>query len=142
MPINKLRSGLDEQILEGGGAGAGMMAAGRSAGRGPTQTGIASKEANKKATSMADEMIAADKRAVANKELEAAKAKPERQAAERNATVSTEGGVKKTTYPYAGENEYKQGGKVRSASSRADGIATKGKTRGKIVMCGGGMYKK
>jgi len=28
-----------------------------------------------------------------------------------------------------------------SASSRADGIATKGKTRGTIVMCGGGSYK-
>jgi hypothetical protein len=27
---------------------------------------------------------------------------------------------------------YKRGGKVSSASSRADGIATKGKTRGKI----------
>jgi hypothetical protein len=29
-----------------------------------------------------------------------------------------------------------------SASSRADGIATKGKTRGTIVMCGGGMAKR
>jgi len=29
-----------------------------------------------------------------------------------------------------------------SASSRADGIARRGKTRGTIVMCGGGMYKK
>lgn len=36
----------------------------------------------------------------------------------------------------------KKGGKVGSASKRADGIATKGKTRGTIVMCGGGMYKK
>ena len=35
---------------------------------------------------------------------------------------------------------YAKGG---SASSRADGIATKGKTRGTMVkMCGGGMYKK
>ena len=34
------------------------------------------------------------------------------------------------------------GGSVSSASKRADGIATKGKTRGKIIMCGGGMYKK
>ena len=34
---------------------------------------------------------------------------------------------------------YASGG---SASSRADGIAQKGKTRGTIVMCGGGMYKK
>ena len=28
-----------------------------------------------------------------------------------------------------------------TASSRADGIAQRGKTRGTIVMCGGGMYK-
>jgi hypothetical protein len=34
------------------------------------------------------------------------------------------------------------GGKVSSASRRADGIATKGKTRGTMIaMCGGGMYK-
>lgn len=30
-------------------------------------------------------------------------------------------------------NAYKKGGKVSSASRRADGIATKGKTRGRIV---------
>ena len=30
-----------------------------------------------------------------------------------------------------------------SASARADGCATKGKTKGKMIaMCGGGMYKK
>ena len=41
------------------------------------------------------------------------------------------------------DSDYKKGGKVSSASKRADGIATKGKTRGTIVaMCGGGMYKK
>ena len=35
------------------------------------------------------------------------------------------------------------GGKVSSASKRADGIATKGKTKGTMIaMCGGGMYKK
>lgn len=38
---------------------------------------------------------------------------------------------------------YKKGGSVSSASKRADGIATKGKTKGTIIaMCGGGMYKK
>jgi hypothetical protein len=43
----------------------------------------------------------------------------------------------------------KKGGKVKkmagggSASARADGCATKGKTKGTMVaMCGGGMYKK
>jgi hypothetical protein len=35
--------------------------------------------------------------------------------------------------------KYSKGG---SASSRADGIAERGKTRGTLVMCGGGMYKK
>lgn len=39
--------------------------------------------------------------------------------------------------------EKAKGGKVSSASSRADGIASKGKTRGTMVtMCGGGMAKK
>ena len=38
---------------------------------------------------------------------------------------------------------YASGGSVSSASRRADGIATKGKTKGKMIaMCGGGMYKK
>ena len=36
---------------------------------------------------------------------------------------------------------YAKGGKV-TASSRGDGIAQRGKTRGTIVMCGGGMYNK
>ena len=38
---------------------------------------------------------------------------------------------------------YASGGSVSSASRRADGIATKGKTKGKMIaMCGGGgMYK-
>ena len=35
----------------------------------------------------------------------------------------------------------KKGGKVSSASSRADGIAQRGKTRGIMVMCGGGMAR-
>lgn len=39
------------------------------------------------------------------------------------------------------EHGMKKGGKVSSASSRADGIAQRGKTRGKMIMCGGGMTK-
>jgi hypothetical protein len=36
-----------------------------------------------------------------------------------------------------------KGGKVSSASRRADGIATKGKTKGTMIaMCGGGMMKR
>ncbi len=42
-----------------------------------------------------------------------------------------------------GQRGYAGGGKVGSASKRADGIATKGKTKGTMIaMCGGGMYKK
>lgn len=37
---------------------------------------------------------------------------------------------------------YSKGGSTGSASRRADGIATKGKTRGTMVMCGGGMAKR
>jgi hypothetical protein len=45
------------------------------------------------------------------------------------------------------EREYnklmpKKMAKGGTASSRADGIAARGKTRGKIVMCGGGMTRK
>ena len=41
----------------------------------------------------------------------------------------------------APEMGMKRGGSVGSASKRADGIAQKGKTRGTIVMCGGGYMK-
>ena len=34
------------------------------------------------------------------------------------------------------------GGSIGSASKRADGIAMRGKTRGTMVMCGGGMTRK
>lgn len=34
-----------------------------------------------------------------------------------------------------------KGGKVSSASKRADGIAQRGKTKGTMVMCGGGYAK-
>ena len=39
--------------------------------------------------------------------------------------------------------EKKKGGMIKSqsASSRADGIAQRGKTKGKMVMCGGGMTR-
>ena len=42
----------------------------------------------------------------------------------------------------APEMELKSGGRVSSASRRADGIAQRGKTRGTtVVMCGGGYAK-
>ena len=53
----------------------------------------------------------------------------------------------KEGYDEAG-NAMKKGGKVKkmasggSASKRADGIAQRGKTRGTMIMCGGGWSKK
>ena len=42
----------------------------------------------------------------------------------------------------AGITSYKKGGMTKSsASSRGDGIAQRGKTRGTLVMCGGGMSR-
>jgi len=97
--------------------------------------GIADKTAKKKGTDFVDEMIAADKKLSMKRELEAIKnpkLNPERREAERSATTSMQDGVKTTSYPYAGVNEYRHGGAV-SASKRADGIAQRGKTRGKML---------
>ena len=81
---------------------------------------------------MADEMIRLEKSMAAKRDVERAKARPERQEAEQKAIVREEGGIKKTEYPYAGPNEFKRGGAV-SASKRADGIAQRGKTKGRMV---------
>ena len=115
------------ELLEGGG-GSGMMGGGGGGNR-ASMSGIVEKNAKKNKTDFVDEMIAADKKLAMKRELETVVAKPGRQQAEKNATVKTEDGVKTTTYPYVGPNEYAKGGSV---SSRADGIAQRGKTRGKM----------
>jgi hypothetical protein len=118
---------------KGGGSGGGASASG--GGRGNpnvTANTVAVQRAEKNKTSVADEQIKVDKLLQAKREIEAAKAKPERKEAESKATTREEGGVKITEYPFAGKNEFKKGGSIRSASSRADGIAARGKTRGKM----------
>ena len=94
--------------------------------------GQAAKNTGRNKSDMADEMIRLDKMMAAKRDTEKAKARPERQEAERKAVVREEGGVKKTEYPYAGPNEFKKGGMV-SASKRADGCCVKGKTKGRMV---------
>lgn len=60
----------------------------------------------------------------------------EEEAADRKAAAAAESAYNKAT-------GMKKGGSVSSASKRADGIATKGKTRGTMIaMCGGGKTKK
>jgi hypothetical protein len=119
------------QELEGGKGFGGMGGSGGGGGRGLGLTQQAVRNAEKNKTNVGDELFKLDRQLAIKKEVEAAKAKPGRQAAEREASVTQEGGVKKTVYPYAGANEYKKGG--MTASSRADGIAQRGKTRGKMV---------
>lgn len=51
---------------------------------------------------------------------------------ERRRTEILRESLRKKTGPDAAISGYKKGGKVKSASSRADGIAQRGKTRGKI----------
>lgn len=56
-------------------------------------------------------------------------------------------GIMRTQNISTSDSEMKRGGAVKkmssggSASSRGDGIAQRGKTRGTMVMCGGGMAK-
>lgn len=124
----------DDQSKGGGGA---SVVGGVSAGSGRgnpnvTANTVAVQRAEKNKTSVADEQIKVDKLLQAKREIEAAKAKPERQEAASKATTREEGGIKITEYPFAGKNEFKKGGKV-SASSRADGIAQRGKTKGRMI---------
>jgi hypothetical protein len=118
----------DDQSKGGGGAAVG-------GGRGNpnvTANTVAVKNAEKNKTSVVDEQIKMEKLLQAKRDIAAAKAKPERKEAESKAITREEGGVKITEYPFAGKNEFKKGGSIRSASSRADGIAARGKTRGKM----------
>ena len=119
----------DDQSKGGGGAAVG------GGGRGNpnvTANTVAVKNAEKNKTSVVDEQIKMEKLLQAKRDIAASKAKPERKEAESKAITREEGGVKITEYPFAGKNEFKKGGSIRSASSRADGIAARGKTRGKM----------
>jgi len=87
--------------------------------------------------------------AIAKSDLESGKSTAQRQDATK---ASKRSGVDLTS-PFSalrslsqgtkrGGGSYAKGGSVSSASKRADGIATKGKTRGTMIMCGGGMTKR
>ena len=84
-----------------------------------------------------DEELSAARRKAASEELNPAGAKGPR----KIPMVDRYGDPITTKSGFAYTEGYKKGGKVKSASSRADGIAQRGKTKGKLVMCGGGMAK-
>ena len=123
----------DDQSKGGGNASVvgGVSAGGGRGNPQVTANTIAVKNADKNKTSVADEQIKVDRLLQAKRDIEAAKAKPERQEAASKATTRQEGNVKITEYPFAGKNEFTKGGTV-SASRRADGIAQRGKTKGRM----------
>jgi hypothetical protein len=77
---------------------------------------------------LGEQMVARDKAIVQQQSDKIVKDYRAKQASQKEANIG------------ASMGGYKAGGKV-SASSRADGIAQRGKTRGTMVMCGGGMAK-
>lgn len=109
----------DDQTLEGGVGGVGGYSS-----KGWPQAINTKTPAQERAQVRERELIAERKREQAN-------AKNEADYAERKARGEIKSAFERP------ENMAK-GGKVGSASKRADGIAQRGKTRGTMVMCGGG----
>ena len=164
MPTSKVK-GLDEQLLEGGGSGAGSIS-------GTKWSSLPSKSSSaigdiKKMMADTSHLKGGAKRSVEEAQKRADKRTATRvvgaagagagaksmmgdnasakDSDKKSETVEATFKEVKEESPEAGEmathykpDNYKKGG---TASSRADGIAQKGKTRGTIVMCGGGMYK-
>ena len=141
------RYGVDTDIIPAkGGMGPGGIGEGNIRARGLSVPSQAAIKAAKKGTDALKEEAAIERKLATMREINAEKQNPARAAAEKNATTSEENGVKVTKYPYVGEpkfqsgnesdvwrrsmgEEYKKGGKVKSASARADGCAIRGKTR-------------
>lgn len=124
--------------LEAGGGGTPMIGGNISA------RGSMSKADRAQIDAMRKEAIQED----AVRDVKIAKSAPERKAALKEATTEVKDGVKVTKYPYVEPSArrqnyrslddtlqriddmgYKKGGKVSSASKRADGCCVRGKTR-------------
>ena len=116
--------------------------------------------ADKKGIPVVDAMMQLEDQLRVKRDVQTSKNQPERKAAEKGATSKMDEGVKVTEYPRVkgggggGDSDtremqlgseldpkammrrtgryssFAKGGKVKSASSRADGIAQRGKTRG------------
>lgn len=71
---------------------------------------------------------------MATKPMSAAEKAAREEMAEKKMQEATD-----KAYEASRTTPYAKGGKVGSASKRADGIAERGKTRGTMIMCGGGM---
>jgi hypothetical protein len=112
-----------EEVVEEGGKNAGLSVASQ-----------ATRNAKANKSDVVDEMLKIDRQIATKKDLATAQANPARKAAERAAETVEEGGVKTTKYPYVKPTpeNMRRGGHVKAASNRGDGIAQRGKTRGKM----------
>ena len=148
MAKNDPKRGLDEQPLEGGGGGGGYKSApkksydpdseamgtiakGLGIPLGVAGVGVAADRLSKNKTPY-DDLPKKDAMTPGQKQS-MQEAKDAKMQAKKDKAYNAA-----KTYP----DDFAKGGKVSSASARADGIAQRGKTRGTIVMCGGGAYKK
>jgi hypothetical protein len=145
--MRKFNKGLDEQMLEGGrGAGGGGGY------RSPSKLETAAKVGGPAALAFiggagGSEMIknAREKREAevleaANMKRAAREKTSDERAREAAAEESMQRKVNKAAEDASKDMGFKKGG--MTASKRADGIAQRGKTRGTIIMCGGGMTRK
>ena len=123
MATDKLRKGVDEQLLEGGIGGAGSIG-GRSATAKKVQSMTPQERAalenpGKQFETLSPTAERAMEKMRKAKESSDYKSSPELENVGEQFRVKTDG--------------KKKGGMIRSASKRADGIASRGKTRGRIV---------
>ena len=93
-----------------------------------TPSGRAALAAYNKAEARADDMTPVNPDEPSGRRYSPSAAK-KAQEAQREAAAE----IKRETRGAAQEGEYAKGGKIGSASRRADGIAKRGKTRGKFV---------
>ena len=139
------RHGMDDQPLEGGGRGGGGKSAGRpldaefyvpaggAALVGAGMTALGAKNDAKREREAADEMKRESRgTGMSSKEQQMVQEVDDAKMQARKDKVYNSA----KTYP----DNFAKGG--MTASKRADGIAQRGKTRGTMVMCGGGMAKK
>jgi hypothetical protein len=129
------RHGMDEQPLEGGARGGGsstfkevglpLAGIGSFAGAAKMTMDATKERAEKDRQSAAE--IKRESRGVEKSNTDRAREAAKEMADEEKYTKKTK------------EQNYAKGG--MTASSRADGIAQRGKTRGTMIMCGGGMAR-
>ena len=132
MPKGKPERGLDEQQLEGGGAGAGAGTNARSRLQSNIGADTVLKNLREKFNVSKESLNAKrdirDPSMVSEEERARALNRYRRDKAAEEATTD-ESGVKK--FPYVEPTSKKKGG--LTASRRADGIASRGKTKGRFV---------